>query len=593
VNPAVALPTATTGQARRRIVGLLAARRGAVVGVLGLMGASTTATLAGPALIGVVVDVAMSGGARSTIDRAAIAYAVLVVVSAALQYVAAVRAAVVGEGILHELRTDVFDHAVGVPIEVLEAARSGDLVSRLTGDVTVLTNAVRWTVPAVVFAVIEVALTLGALVLVDWRLAVVAVAAGALPAGIGGAWYFRRAPARYRAEREAHASLAGGLLGAYRGRTTLAAHRATRRFRHITAGLGRGAVDAELATTSARNRLRPSVSASLALALAAVVATGAALVDGGAVTVGAVSAAALYVIRLFDPIGTLLEEADEIQQATAATARLVGVTQLPSNVGDAIPRALAVRSDRGVAVELRSVDFEYEPGRPVLSGITLEVAPGEHVAVVGPSGAGKSTIASLVVGARRPQRGEVLIAGRPVATMENAERAALVALVAQDGHVFARSVADNVRLARLGASADEVRRALDAVDALAWADSLPDGIDTPIGGAERPIPAAHAQQVALARLLCADPAVVVLDEATADLSAAAAGAVERHLGTALAGRTVVVIAHRLDTAARADRVVVVDGGTVVATGTHDDLVATPGPYAAMWAHWTADRGLGS
>lgn len=583
--PSRALPTASALASRRRILRLLADRRGRVSAVVVLMGASTAATLTGPALIGVVVDAATAGGARSTIDRAAAGYAALVVVAAVLQYLAGVRAAEVGEGALHELRTEVFDHAVSVPAHVLEEAGSGDLLSRVTGDVAVLATAVRWTVPAAVFAALEVVLTVAALVLLDWRLAVVAVAAGSPIAAIGGRWYFRRAPARYRAEREARAALAGSLLGGYRGRDTLAAYRSSGRHRHLAAGLGRATVDAELRTTSARNRLRPSVSASLAASLAAVVATGAALVDSGSVTVGAVGAAALYVIRLFDPIGNLLEQADELQQATAATARLVGVTELPT-AGLGAAAADDAPTRRGVGVELRDVSFAYEPGRPALVGIDLRVEPGERVAVVGPSGAGKSTIAALLTAARRPDRGVVLIDGRDIGSLTPTERHRLVALVSQDGHTFARSVADNVRLARPDASDEEVRAALGAVDALAWAEALPEGLATVLDSGLAP---GRAEQLALARMVCADPAVVVLDEATADLPAAAAATVERHLAATLAGRTVVTVAHRLDTASRADRVVVVDAGTIVASGTHADLVAGGGAYADLWAEWTADR----
>lgn len=587
-----ALPTATGPQARARLYRLLGDRRRGVTAVLVLTALSTAATLAGPALIGLVVDTVITADpdATTVIGYAALAYAVLAVAAAGLQYLAGVRAAVVGEDALAELRTEVFDHALAVPVGVIDRAGTGDLVFRVTGDVATLARAVRDTAPQVVFALVELVLTIGALLLLDWRLAVVAILAGFPIAAVAGRWYARHAPPRYRAERERHGGLTAGLLEAYRGRSTLTAHRAGTRRRHDFATRGRATLDAELLTTSARNRLRPAVSASLAAALVAVVAVGTALVARDAITVGTVSAAALYVVRLFDPVGTLLEEIDEINQATAATARLVGVTQLPVHRradGGRVP-------DRGgLAIDVAGVDFGYLPERPVLHGVDLHVAAGERVVLMGASGAGKTTLALLVCGTHSPGRGTVTLGGVPVADIDPDALPRLVAMVAQEGHVFARTVSDNVRLARPDATDTQVRAALDAVDALGWALALPAGLDTVVGTGQHRITPPQAQQLGLARLVCADPAVVILDEATAELDPAAAARTEHHLDTALAGRTVLSVAHRLDAAARADRVVVIDAGTVVETGTHHALLAAGGAYAALWTHWAADRGLES
>jgi ABC-type multidrug transport system fused ATPase/permease subunit len=593
-----ALPTATSRAARRRMVELVRDRwRGITAAVL-LTSASTVCTLAGPALVGVVVD-AVTGGssdARSTVDRAAIALAILAVVGAVLRYFGGIRAAAVGEDGLAELRSEVFDHALAVPIDVVERAGTGDLVSRVTSDVTVLADAVRNAIPVTVVAALQLLFTVVALFLLDARLAVVAVVTGIPIAVLGARWYFRRAPALYRRERERHADLAAGLHEAYLGAPVIANFRAWARTRNRLAWRGRMTVDSEMATTSARNRMRPVISLGQAVSLVAVTAVGAAMIDAGSLEVGALSAAALYLIQLFNPIGTLLEWSDELQRSTASFARLVGVTQLPSDhiTLEEPPAAelaeIAPSRGRPLPVDVRDVVFAYDRAALAVDGVRIELAPGERLAIVGPSGAGKTTLGKLVAGLLHPASGAVLVAGAVVDELDPHLRAGRVAMVAQEVHVFGRSIRDNVTLGRPGANDDDVRSALAAVDALTWAESLDDGLDTRIGAGHVPVSTMRAQQLALARLVCLDPAVVVLDEATADLDPVAAARTERHLDVALGKRTVITIVHRLDVAESADRVLVLEDGRVVACGHHEHLVAEPGSvYARLWRAWSESR----
>lgn len=582
-----ALPTATAGEARARLRRLVRERRTSVLVLLMLTALSSATAVAGPALIGLVVDAALEQRSTDTVYFAAGTYAALAVAAALARFVADLRAAEIGESALAELREEVFTHAVGMPADDLERAGAGDLISRVTDDTTVLARAVRYTVPRVVFAAVEVVLIVAALAVVDPRLAGAALLAAAPAVLVGGRWYFRNAPHRYRHERETHARLAGSVLELVRGRATLIGHGAADRFRMRTALTHRHVLDAQLATTDARNRLRPAVSLALASALVTVVALGASFVGAGDASVGTVSAAALYVVRLFDPVAVLLEETDEIQVASAATARLVGITSTPTT--EPVERATATRVGQ-LDLELRGLSFAYQEGRPVLSGLTLTIPAGQRLVVVGPSGAGKTTLGRLICGSLRPHAGTVRFGGKDLDALPPAVLARTVAMVPQEGHVFARTVADNVRIGDPTADEETVVAALDVVGALEWVHALPDGPGTRVGAGGHVLSPPQSQQIGLARLVCANPAVVVLDEATADLDPAGAARTERHLAAALAGRTVVSIAHRLDAAARADRVLVLEAGRIVEDGRHAELLAGGGLYAQMWERWRADRG---
>jgi ABC-type multidrug transport system fused ATPase/permease subunit len=240
-------------------------------------------------------------------------------------------------------------------------------------------------------------------------------------------------------------------------------------------------------------------------------------------------------------------------------------------------------------MEVRDLHFSYREGHDVLRNVDLELRPGERLAVVGPSGAGKSTLGRLIAGILRPRTGSVTIGGVPLAELPLEELRGQVALVTQEHHVFKGTIRENLVMARPAATGAEVRAALAAVDADGWVAAMADGLETDVGAGGVTLSPAQAQQLALARLVLADPHTLVLDEATSLMDPRAARHLERSLAAVLEGRTVVAIAHRLHTAHDADRVAVVEDGRIAELGSHDELIAHGGSYAALWDSWHGRR----
>jgi ABC-type multidrug transport system fused ATPase/permease subunit len=298
----------------------------------------------------------------------------------------------------------------------------------------------------------------------------------------------------------------------------------------------------------------------------------------GWATLFQVTAATHYVQQMIDPVDRMLSWFDELQIGQASLARLLGVSVVPD---DRVASSARPRGERLVASNVR---YSYVDGRDVLHGIDLEVAPGERLAIVGPSGAGKSTLGRLLAGVHGPRTGSVTVGGAPLVELPLDELRRHVALVTQEHHVFLGTLRENVALARPSATDDEVWAALAAVDA-GWVADLPDGLATSLGSAEVVLSPAQAQQLALARLVIADPHTLVLDVARSLIDAGAARHLERSLAAVREGRTVIAIAHRLFSAHDADRVAVVEDGRITELGSHHELIAAGGAYAALWSSW--------
>ena len=576
------LPTADTSRTWRAALALARPRRRALAALTVLVMA-TAAGLAVPAILGHIVDLVSEQRAPGELTGPAILLLLAAIVQGVLTAVGQALVASLGEGALAGLRERVVERMMRLPLQRIERAGSGDLVSRVSDDVAQIAEAVRRALPQMASSALTLVLTIVGLALLDWRLALAGMVA--VPIQVHTLrWYLRRSGPLYAAERRAAAARSQQLLDSVSGASTVRAFGLESA--HV-ARVEQRSLDALGLTLRAVNivtRFFARLNLAELVGVAAILSTGFVLVRSGQITVGEATAAALYFIRLFDPINVLLALFDDAQRAGASLSRLVGIADMDTPDEPAAP---PVPGDASVV--LRGVRHSYVPGRDVLDDVDLEIAAGERVALIGVSGAGKTTLARVVAGIQRPTAGRILLGGVELDALGRAATARLVGLVSQDVHVFAGTIAEDLRLADPAAGDDELAAALRRVGALNWVRALPEGLSTVVGDGGLRLTAQRAQQLALARIVLADHPIVILDEATAESGSSGARALEAAAAAALEGRTALIVAHRLTQAAAADRVVVLEAGRIVEQGAHAELVEAGGAYAALWAAWSAER----
>ncbi len=492
------------------------------------------------------------------------------------------RSYILGEEIFAQLREEFLESVLQLPLTVVERAGTGDLLSRTTNDVEALARTVRFALPEWLVAIIQTLITLVAMLLVS-PLGTLATMVSIPFLFFSTRYYLRYATPGYRRERISYATMMGTISETAEGARTIDALRlAPRQVQRVRSDI-RESFYAEMYTLLMRLVWFPIVESAYALATGATLAWCGFLAFHHMMGIGAATTITLYVVQINDPIDRIIAWLDELQIGQVSLARLVGVRAVKDT------RPSEGTEPASEQIELRDVHYAYRAGHDVLKGINLTIRPGERLAIVGPSGAGKSTIGRLLAGIDAPTSGTATVGGEALAELPLTMLRSHVALVTQEHHIFIGSVRDNLALAKPEATEEALVACLEAVDALEWVQALPEGLNTELGTTGHPISPAQAQQLALARLVLANPHTLILDEATALLDPRAARHLERTMSAVLTGRTVIAIAHRLHTAHDADRVCVVVDGQISELGTHDELVALNGEYAALWASWRNEK----
>jgi ATP-binding cassette subfamily B protein len=574
----------TTGRAYAGVAPLLRRQGARPYAALAAVLVGTVAGLAPPFLAGRAVDEVLAHNSASSLDELCVALGLSVLVMWGATYAEARLIGTVGQHMLRDLREQVFARLQRLPIRFFDRTRTGTLISRLANDMAALNALVLGGLSLLISGGLTLAGTFVALFLIDAELALLVLAILPILGGLGAVLQ-RRAREPLRAAREAAteeiAVLEETIAGIRTVRTFGQEGRHRRRFLELNerqrALLGRG--QRTIATFQS-----VALGAGMLL-LAVVVAVAGAQSASGAVAVGTVVSFMAYLRLAFAPLPDLASAAGQAAQARTSLEHVFGLLSAPTGEeGNDRPRPYHLGR---LAGELRfeGVGFAYREGAPVLRGVDLEVPAGATVAVVGETGAGKSTLVRLALGFYDPQAGCVRIDGHDLRDVEPDSLRAQVGFVPQESFLFSGTVRDNIAFARPSAGDEDIRAAAEAVSGLEVLERLPGGLDTVVGEGGTTLSAGENQLIALARAVLADPRLVILDEATGCFDAETESRVQAGLERFLASRTAVVVAHRLSTVRDADRIVVLDGGRVVESGTHEELVRAGGLYHALYAAW--------
>jgi len=569
-------------QLLRRLWRMLRPYRRPVAGAVTLLAFQTGCLLAGPMLVKRGIDKGLKAGNAGVLNQTALFYLGVALIALVLGRFAILVVAKVGEAFLRDLRVGVFDHLMKLGLDFFEKEKTGRLVARMTSDVDAMQELVQMGLTAFVQNIMLFTGAVIAIFILSWQLALCTLVL-VPPLIVGSRWFRNAANRAYLEVRERVGHNLGTLQEGLAGVRVVQAFGQetayTSRFEETNEALH----DANVETARITVRYFPFVEYLGVIGVATIVGIGGWFTDRGIVTVGTVAAFVLYLNNLFEPIQQLSQIYNTVQSAGAALNKLFGVLDTPPSISE---RAAAVDLPATGAIVVDDVSFGYG-AELVLRDVSLEIVPGERLALVGPTGAGKSTLAKLIARFYDPRSGAVRFGGVDLrdATLESLR--SRIVVVPQEGYLFTGTIRDNVRVGRPAASNHEVEDALAELGILDHFKALPDGLDTEVRERGSRLSAGERQLVSLARAALADPSVLVLDEATSNLDPGTERTVELALEQLTEHRTVIVVAHRLSTAARADRVAVIDAGRLVELGTHEELVGREGRYATLFASWSA------
>lgn len=554
--------------------------------MVGFVVLSTSATIVGPLLLRYGIDEGIAVGDARALNLAIalyVAVSVVAFVGARQQYLYVNRA---GEGFLRSLRLRLFSHIQRQALAFFDRNQAGVLVSRMTADIESMSELVQWGLVQFVSATILLSFSLVVLLVLSWELTLLALIV--LPFIVVASIRFQReSNAAYLRVRERIGDTLSALQENIAGVRVIQAYaregEQRRRFRRTNREL----YDAHVHSVRVSTWYFGVVEFSGVLATAIALGAGGWLAGSGRVSTGTVVAVVLLLSSLFEPVQQLSQMYNTLQSAGASLDKMFQILDTEPEIDERVG-AVDLPARGELAVD--SVGFVYpNTTSRVLSDVSLTVGAGERLALVGPTGAGKSTLAKLMARLYDPTAGSVSFAGIDLrdATLGSLRRRIVV--VPQEGFVFDGTVADNLALARPGATDAELRAALDEIGALERFEALPDGLATEVRERGSRLSAGERQLVSLARAALVDPAVLVLDEATSSLDPGTEALVEHALERLMSGRTTIVVAHRLTTVERADRVAVIDHGELVELGTHDELRTRGGRYAALSTAWAKNQ----
>ncbi len=587
VDPKDRLTRDDASQVLRRAARLARPYRRTTLAAVAFVAMATSTTIAGPLLVRFGIDTGIRTSDRSALGIAVAGFGLVVVlayIGSRRQYVLINRA---GEGFLRELRLRLFAHIQRQSLGFFDEHKAGVLVARMTADIESMSELVQWGLLQFVSAGILLVVALFVLLAMSWQLTVVALAV--LPVVVLASIRFQRVSNEaYLEVRERVGTNLSTMQENLAGvRVIQASGRVDEQRRRFFAS-NRGLYAAHLRTVKASTWYFGVVEFCGVLATALGVFAGGWLVSRGDVSVGTVVAVVLLLASLFEPVQQLSQLYNTVQAATASLKKMFDILDTEPEIGE---HHGAVDLPESGSLAVNGVGFTY-PGsqRPALSDATLEVASGERVALVGPTGAGKSTLAKIVARLYDPTEGSVSFGGIRLVDATLSSLRSQIVVVPQEGFLFNGTIADNLRLADPLATDDDLWAALDQIGARRRFELMSDGLDAVVRERGSRLSAGERQLVSLGRAALVDPSVLVLDEATSNLDPGTEAEVEVALERLMSDRTVIIVAHRLSTVRRADRIVVCDDGRLVEIGTHAELTALPhGRYAALERAWVASQ----